>query len=300
MGATRQGCGEFRFEQRSFGDPHVDQIVETVVEQYLRIEHHDHVDAEEHLEHVLVQVEIDRSLALRVGAGEVEHHLLALAPHGAFDLVRAIADAVVADIILETDRFLTDRHGNQLLHRAMVACQQFLRGGDIDIVAEPLGHLHHAACRNPAGGDQRVEIGLAPVGLARLMHDELHQILVIFALFPDFDRRDAHAFLEDRARRDRHRSDNAATDVALMPEHRGIGDQPPVLEHRQQHQPVVGMRNRPLDRIGIGEEDHVPIFQRALIAVEEATDEAAELADDHPSLMVGDQRKGIALFADAG
>ena len=60
------------------------------------------------------------------------------------------------------------------------------------------------------------------------------------------------------------------------------------------------MADRAADRIGIGQEDHVAVLERAVIAFKKATDEAAELADDHPAFMVGDQRKGIALFADAG
>ena len=52
--------------------------------------------------------------------------------------------------------------------------------------------------------------------------------------------------------------------------------------------------------IGVGQEDHVPIFERAVPIIEEAADEAAELADDHLARVIGDQREGIALFADAG
>jgi hypothetical protein len=55
-----ESAAEARFEQRSFGNAHVDQVIEPVIEQDLRIEDHDHVDAEEHLEHVFVEVEIDR------------------------------------------------------------------------------------------------------------------------------------------------------------------------------------------------------------------------------------------------
>ena len=35
-----------------------------------------------------------------------------------------------------------------------------------------------------------------------------------------------------------------AADVGHVAEHRGLGDQPAVLEHRQQHQPVVAMADR--------------------------------------------------------
>src|SRR3712207_8019256 len=56
------------------------------VPEDLRVEHHDHVDPEEHLVEVLVEVVVDRARRLRVGAGEVEHHPVALAVHRTVDL----------------------------------------------------------------------------------------------------------------------------------------------------------------------------------------------------------------------
>ena len=213
MGATRKRCRKFWFEERPFGDTHVNQIVETIVEQDLRVKDHDHVDAEEHLEHVLVEIEVDRSLALRVGSREIEHDLFAFAPHRAFDLVGACAHAIIADIIFEADRFLANRHRNQRFHGAVVAGKQFLRRGYIDVITKARGHFNHPSRRNPARGDQCVEVRLAPIGLARLVHDELHQVFVILALFPDLDRRDAHPFFKDRMRFDRHRTDHLAADI---------------------------------------------------------------------------------------
>ena len=297
---ARQRRREMRLQQRAFRNAHLDQIVEPVIEQDLRIEDHDHVDAEEHLEHVFIEEKIDRSGRLRVGALEIEHHLVAVAPHGAADLVRAVALAVVANIVLEAHRFFGDGHRQQRLHRAVVARKQFLRGRDINIIAEPLGHLDHAARGNAARGDQGVEVRLAPIGLAGLVHHQLHQVFVIFPALPDLHRRNAHAFFEDRGRADRHRAGDAPADVALVAEHRGVGDQAPVLEHRQHHQPVVRVRNRARAGIGIGQEDHVPVLDRAVIADQEAVDEAAELANDHLAGGIGDQREGVALFADAG
>ena len=60
------------------------------------------------------------------------------------------------------------------------------------------------------------------------------------------------------------------------------------------------MTDCPFDRIGVGQEDHVPVFDRAVEPVEERADIAAKLADDHPALVVGNQREGIALLADTG
>ena len=79
-----------------------------------------------------------------------------------------------------------------------------------------------------------------------------------------------------------------AANIALVAEHRGVGDQPPVLEHRQQHKPVVGVANCAFAAVGIGQEDHVAVFQRAIKAAQKAVDEAAELADDHFAGVIGD------------
>ena len=59
VGSARQCGRELGFQQGSFRYPHIDKIVEAVIKENLRIEHHDHVDAEKHLEHVLVEVKID-------------------------------------------------------------------------------------------------------------------------------------------------------------------------------------------------------------------------------------------------
>ena len=60
------------------------------------------------------------------------------------------------------------------------------------------------------------------------------------------------------------------------------------------------MTNCAFDRIGVGEKDHVALFYGAIKTVEKRADIRTELADDHLAFAVGDQWKGIALFADAG
>ena len=59
------------------------------------------------------------------------------------------------------------------------------------------------------------------------------------------------------------------------------------------------MADRAADRIRIGQEDHVAFLERAGVTIEERPDVAAELAHNHPPQMIGDQREGIALLADA-
>src|SRR6185295_4449291 len=77
MRAAGEGGGKTRLEQRAFRNLDLDQIVEAIVEQDLRIEHHDHVDAEEHLEHVFVEIEVDRAFRLRIGAAPIQDHAIA-------------------------------------------------------------------------------------------------------------------------------------------------------------------------------------------------------------------------------
>ena len=91
-------CG---LRMRARRNAHLDQIVEAVVEQDLRVEHLDHVDAEEHLEHFFVQQKVDRGDRLRIGAVEIEDRLVAFAPQRAGDLVGPVAHAVVVDLVFE-------------------------------------------------------------------------------------------------------------------------------------------------------------------------------------------------------
>ena len=76
MGATRQGGGLDRLEQRPLRDAYVNVLIETVIEQDLRIEHVDHVRADEHLEHCFAEVEVDGTFRLRVRAFEVKYGLV--------------------------------------------------------------------------------------------------------------------------------------------------------------------------------------------------------------------------------
>ncbi len=52
--------------------------------------------------------------------------------------------------------------------------------------------------------------------------------------------------------------------------------------------------------IGIRREEHVALFDGAVIGRLEAVDEAAELADDHLAVDVGDHRELVVLFTNTG
>ena len=52
--------------------------------------------------------------------------------------------------------------------------------------------------------------------------------------------------------------------------------------------------------VRVGQQDHVAFLDRSVEAAQESVDKATELPNDHLARRIGDQGKGIALFADAG
>ena len=90
-----------RLQQAALRHHDVQQRIEAVVEEDLGIVDHDQVDPDEHLEHALGEVEVDRPERLRVGARPVEEGVVALAPDRQLHLERAVAEAVVVDVVLE-------------------------------------------------------------------------------------------------------------------------------------------------------------------------------------------------------
>ena len=124
--AAGERRGLKRLEQRARGNAHFHEVIEAIVEEDLWVEHHDHVDAREHLEHFLVQQEINRTDRLRVGAGEIKDALLAFAPHRAGNLVGAHAHAVVADVVFKVLFLLGHGAPDERSHGALVAFEHLL------------------------------------------------------------------------------------------------------------------------------------------------------------------------------
>ena len=107
-------------------------------------------------------------------------------------------------------------------------------------------------------------------------------------------------FLEDPGGVGRQASRHLAADVGHVAEHRGPSDQPAVaIVNRHQHQPVGRVADRAVALVGVGGQKDVALFDRAVVAVEEAADERAELADHHAALAIGDHRELVVLLADA-
>ena len=300
VGARRERGRADRLQDGAARNAHVDQVVEAVVEQDLRVENVDEEGAEEHFEHLLVEEKVHRADRLRIGALEIEDHLLALAPHGAGDLVGPHAEAVVVDEILEIAARFRDHHLEDRAHRPLVAVEH-LGHRRVELVdAEALGHLVHPPFGEAQGGDDGVEVRAVPVRQAAVAQDEFENFLVQLALAVDLDRRDLDAFLEDLRRVGRQAARHLAADIRHVAEHGGPGDDPAVDIDRHHGQPVVQMADRAVAGVGIVGEEDVAFLDLAVIALLEAPEEGAELADDHFALGVGDHRESVVLLPDAG
>ena len=126
MGSRSKRSWLYRIEQATFGNAHIDVIVKAVVEKYLGIVNVDHIDADEHLEHFVVQVEVDGTLRLRVGAFEVEDQCVPIPPHRASDLVGPHTNAVVAYEILLRGLRIGCGGANELQHSPPVPFQELI------------------------------------------------------------------------------------------------------------------------------------------------------------------------------
>ena len=289
-----------RLEQGPRRNLHIDMVVEAVVEHDLRVEHVDHVDADEHLEHFFVEQEVDRAFRLRIGALEIEDQDVALAPHLAGHRVGAHAEAVVADIVLEVEGLvLADSVADQVQHGAPVALQQLVHRRDQGVDAEAVAELVQPLLGEAHGGDQRIEVAPVPLRHPALMQDHLEHVFLQLVVLVDLDDRDDDAFLVDlvgvRGQAARH----LAADIGHVAEHRGVGDEAAVAVDRAQDQPVRRMADGAGAAVGIGGEEEVPLLDRALILALEAVDEGAELADHHLAVGVGDHRELVVLLADS-
>ena len=285
-------------QQRALGQGHVNEVVEAVVEQDLGVEDHDHVDPDEHLEHAFVQIEVDRPRRLRRGAGPIEEGVVAFAPDRELHLERAVAAAVVVDIVLERLRLLGQVLHDQLAHGAIGALEQRLAGLLVGVAAEAVADLDHALLTGAAAGDDRHEIAVVHLRRARVVHDEVEHRLVELAALVEQQRRNADALAEDRGRVRRHAARHPAADVHQMAEHRGEADQLALVKHRHQHHPVVDVADGAAAFVRIALQDDVAGLQVELVLGEHLVHVGAELADDHPPLGIGDHRELVVLFAD--
>ena len=290
--------GKLRLEQRALGDAHIDKIVEPVVEHDLRVHHVNREGAEEHLEHVFVEKEIHRTARLGVGAGKIEDGRRAFAPQAALDAIGPHAHAVIAEIVFELARLLGDKLLDDVLHRVVVALEHHRHGGGQHLVAEALGEFDAAPRRGVTGGHQGVEIEAVPLRRAHIVQNEFEQFRLQLAAPVQLDRRYANALLINRGRFDGDRAGHHAAVIGHMPEHGRPGDVPPVLKHGNQHHPVRQVRHGRVTAVRVVGQNHVALFDVALVGVQKRTDKRAELSDHHLAVAVGNHGETIALLAD--
>ena len=257
MGAAAERGREVRVHERALGQGDVDEVVEAVVEEDLGVEHHDHVDPDEHLEHAFMQVEVDRARRLRVGAGPVEVGMLTLAPHRELHAERTVADPVVVDPVLERLRLGRQVLHDEGAHGAVGAVEQRLAGAAVDVGPEALADLDDPLLAGAAAGDDGHEIAVVHLRGAGVVHQDGQRRPVRLAARMDLDRRDADPLAEDRGRGGRHAPRHRPADVHHVAEHGAEADQLPFEEDRDQHHPVVDVADRAAALVGIALQDDV-------------------------------------------
>ncbi len=218
MGAAAERRREAGTQQAPLRHDDVEQGVEAVVEEDLGIVDHDQVDPDEHLEHALGEVEVDRSEGLRIGARPVEEGVVALPPDGQLHLERPVAEAVVVDVVLEALRHLGDGDLDQRAHRLVGAVEELLERREVHVLAEAVAQLHHPLLAGPAARDDREQVGPVHLGQPHVVEDQAQNVLLHLAPLDDLERRDDQALLEDRLGARRQRAGQRAAAVHLVPE----------------------------------------------------------------------------------
>ena len=297
---VRQGSWEPRVQQRPLGQRHLEDVVDPVVEQDLRVERHDHVDPEEELAEALVDMEVDRAGGLVVGPGPVGVTDVALAPDRQHHLERPVAEAVVVDPVGEGDGFLRDVPADDVRHRRAGPVEERVARALERLGPEALADLDDSPLGGAAAADDGHQVAAVRLGRARVVEDHLERRLVEDAAVEDLDRRDPDPLLPDRERVGDLAPGRLPADVHHVTEERGERDPLPLEEDRQDHEPVVAVRDRPLAEVRVVQEDHVAFADLAAEAVDDLGDVGAELADDHLAAGVADHRELVVLHADHG
>ncbi len=230
----------------------------------------------------------------------VEERLVVLAPDRQLHLVRAVAETVVVDIILEALRHFRDRKQDQLSHRLVGAVEQGLQRREVGLLAEALAELDHATLSRTAAGNDCEQVSPVHLGQADVVEDQFENVVLRHPPLEDFQRRNDDPLLEDRLRAGRKRSRQGAARVHLMAELARPADQLVLEEDRNQHEPIVRVRDRGRALERVGGEDHVTRVDATLPLRHHLVDIGPELAHDHAPTRVGDHRELVVLLADDG
>ena len=195
-----------RPQQASLGHDDVQKRIEAVVEEDLGIVDHDQVDPDEHLEHALGEVEVDRAEGLRVGARPVEEGVVALPPDRQLHLERPVAEPVVVDVVLEGLGHFGNRKLDQRAHRLVGPVEERLEAGEVRVLAEAVAELDHPPLARAAAGHDREQVGAVHLGQAHVVEDQPEDALLRHSPLDDLEGRDDDPLLEDRLRPGRQRA----------------------------------------------------------------------------------------------
>src|SRR5215212_7913118 len=162
--AVAQGRRLPRAQDRAVGDIDLDDVGVAIVEQDRGGHRGDQEHPGEHLEHLLVEEEIDGARHLGVGAGPVEVQRVCLAPHRELQLYGAVAQPVVVGVVLELEAL---PFGYELPYKVDDARpgprQERVAGLQVGVLAEPVADVFDAlgSCGGSRGYGHDVGAGLA-------------------------------------------------------------------------------------------------------------------------------------------
>ena len=292
--------GELGADQRTGLEDHLQQVVEALVERDLRVEGHDEVDPDEHLEEPVVGGKVDRAGRLRVGARPVEERRLALPPHGQLHLERAVALPVVVHHVDEAHRLGGDVAHDDGGHGVAGALQQRVAGPPVGVDAEAGAEVLDACGRGAARGHEGHQVGLVHLGGARVVEDDLENVGVQPILGEELDRRYADALVPDGGGRGGHAAGHRAAAVQHVAEHRGIADPRALVVDGGQHQPVRRVLDGAAAEVGVALEDDVARADLVVEGFQQQRHVGTELAHEHVPGGVGHEREFVVLLPDDG
>ena len=226
--------------------------------------------------------------------------MVALSPDRQLHLERTVAQTVVVDVILERLRRLRDGPVDQLLHRRVGAVEERLAGGQVGLLAEAVAQLLHALLTRAATGHESEEVGPVHGRVAHVVQDQVEHRLLNLATLDDLDRGDDEPLVVDRLGVRRQRARQAATDVHHVAELRGPADELARVEDRDEHEPVVRVRDRAGALERVGAEDHVALVDALVPVGHHLVDVGAELPHDHAAAGIRDHRELVVLLPDHG
>ena len=229
-----------------------------------------------------MDVEVDRAGRLIVRPRPVGVADVALAPDRQHHLERAVAEPVVVDPVGEGGGLLRDVLADDVRHRPPRPLEQRVARRLERLRPEALADLDDRAAP-PRGSPPMIAIrSLRFVsGVRVLLRITSSAVSLRTPPVEDLDRRDPDALLPDRERVGDLAAGHLAAHVHHVAEERGERDALALVEDRQDHEPVVAVRDRPLAEIRVVQQDHVALGDVAAEAVDHLGDVRAELADDH-------------------